>query len=154
MQRNRYRILISTPQGLDSSALVIAADRAGGLGMLNCTGQHNRDRAIGRMREFKVRSYAIRVEPHEVSQDWLEEAGENLVTVVCTSHGTPEQLRIACNHIRSVGRQALCEVTSMAQAEAALVGGCDGLIAVGHEAGGRVGTDSAFILLQAILAAD
>ena len=47
---------------------------------------------------------------------------------------------------------SVCEVTSVAEAEAALDAGSDGLIAVGHEAGGRVGADSAFILLQAILA--
>src|SRR5271157_3477984 len=152
MQRNRYLVLLATPQGLDSSALVIAADRAGALAILNYTGQDVRDRAIRRMQEFKVRSYAIRVQPHEVCQGWLDQAGENLVAVVCSNPGTPEQLKNACTRIHAASRRALCEVTSLAQAEAALDAGGDGLIAVGHEAGGRVGTDSAFILLQTILA--
>jgi len=152
MQRNRYLVFLATPQGLDSTAFVIAADRAGGLGILNCTGHGSRDRAIRRMREFKVQSYAILVQPHEVRQAWLVQAGENLVAVVCSSLGTPEQLKSACTRIHSANRQALCEVMSGAQAEAALDAGCDGLIAVGHEAGGWVGMDSAFILLQAILA--
>jgi len=138
MPRNRYRVLLATPQGLDSSALVIAADRTGGLGILNCTGQDIRNRAIRRMREFKVRSYAIRVHPHEVCQGWLDQAGENLVAVVCSNPGTPEQLKNACTRIHAASRRALCEVTSAAQAEAALDAGGDGLIAVGHEAGGSV----------------
>ncbi len=104
------------------------------------------------MREFKVRSYAIRVQPHEVCQDWLDQAGENLVAVVCSNPGAPEQLTNACTRVHAISRRVLCEVTSVPQAEAALDAGSDGLIAVGHEAGGRVGADSAFILLQAILA--
>jgi len=152
MQWNRYRVLLATPQGLDSSALVIAADRAGGLGILDGTGQDIRDRAIQRMRKFKVRSYAIRVQSQEVCQGWLDQAGENLVAVVCSNPGTPEQFKDACTRVHAISRRVLCEVTSVGQAEAALDAGSDGLIAVGHEAGGRVGTDSAFILLQAILA--
>src|SRR5208337_2389948 len=152
MQWNRYRILLATPQGLDSSALAIATDRAGGLGILDGTGQNARDQAIRRLRDFKVQSYAIRVQPHEVCQDWLDQAGENLVMVVCSNPGTPEQLRNACTRVHATSRRALCEVTSVAEAEAALDAGSDGLIAVGQEAGGRVGADSAFILLQAILA--
>ncbi|MGZ3488191.1 MAG: nitronate monooxygenase, partial [Isosphaeraceae bacterium] len=152
MQWNRHRVLLATPQGLDSSALVIAADRADGLGILDGTGQDVRDQAIRRLRDFKVQSYAIRVQPHEVGQDWLDQAGENLVAVVCSNPGTPERLRNACTRVHATSRRALCEVTSVAEAEAALDAGSDSLIAVGHEAGGRVGADSAFILLQAILA--
>ena len=46
----------------------------------------------------------------------------------------------------------LYEVTSAVEAQYAANAGCDGLIVVGNEAGGRVGADSAFILLQATLA--
>ncbi len=152
MQCNRYRVLVATPQGLESSALVIAADRAGGLGILDGTGQEIRDRAIRRIRDFRVRSYAVRVHPEQVWQKWLDRAGENLVAVVCTSSGTRGQLTHACAKIQAIGRRALCEITSLAEAETALDAGSDGLIAVGHEAGGQVGADSAFILLQAILA--
>ena len=152
MHLNRYSVLIATPQSLDGSALVIAADRAGGLGILDGRGQDIREQAIRRMRDFKVRSYAITVQPQEVCQGWLDQAGENLIAVLCAIPGTPEQFKNACTQIHATGRQAMCEVMSMAQAAAALDAGSDGLIAVGHEAGGRVGTDSAFILLQAILA--
>jgi len=62
-------------------------------------------------------------------------ARENLVAVVCPDPGTPEQLKYACTRIDAANRRALCEVTSVAQAEAALDAGSDGLIAVGHEAG-------------------
>ena len=139
MNWNGYRVLLALPQGLDSSALVIAAERAGGLGILDGTEQGLRDRAIRRMQEFRVRSYAVRVEPEQVSEGWLEQAGKNLVAVICTNSETPAQLNAACTRVKSTGRLVLCEVTSAAEAEAALDAGADGLIAVGHEAGGRVG---------------
>ena len=69
-----------------------------------------------------------------------------------TAIWTPEQLRNARALTQATGRRMLCEVSSVAEAELALDAGCDGLIAVGNEAGGRVGRDSAFILLQAITA--
>ena len=152
MNWNGYRVLLALPQSLDNSAVVIAAERAGGLGILDGTEQGLRDRAIRRMEEFKVRSYAVRIEPEQVSEGWLEQAGKNLVAVICTNSGTTTQLNAACTRVKSTGRVALCEVMSAAEAEAALDAGADGLIAVGHEAGGRVGPESAFILLQAVLA--
>ncbi len=104
------------------------------------------------MRDFQVRAYAIRVRADDVNQDWLDGAEENLVAVVCHSFWTPDQVRKARALTQASGRRMLCEATSVVEAELALDAGCDGLIAVGHEAGGRVGRDSAFILLQAITA--
>jgi acyl transferase domain-containing protein/NAD(P)H-dependent flavin oxidoreductase YrpB (nitropropane dioxygenase family)/NAD(P)-dependent dehydrogenase (short-subunit alcohol dehydrogenase family)/acyl carrier protein len=152
MPWNRHRVLVATPQGLESSALVIAADRAGGLGILDGTEQETRNRSISRIRDFRVRSFAVRVHPEQLCQDWIDRAGENLIAVVCSSPGTGERLKLACARIQALGRRALCEVRSAAEAQTALDAGSDGLIAVGHEAGGRVGADPAFILLQAILA--
>ncbi|WP_290062919.1 beta-ketoacyl synthase N-terminal-like domain-containing protein, partial [Amycolatopsis solani] len=52
------------------------------------------------------------------------------------------------------GRQVLAEVTSRASAARAVAGGAHGLIARGHECGGRTGELSTFVLLQALLADD
>jgi acyl transferase domain-containing protein/NAD(P)H-dependent flavin oxidoreductase YrpB (nitropropane dioxygenase family)/NADP-dependent 3-hydroxy acid dehydrogenase YdfG len=49
------------------------------------------------------------------------------------------------------GRVVLVQVTSIAEARAALQEGADGLIAKGSESGGRVGDEPSFILLQRIL---
>jgi acyl transferase domain-containing protein/NAD(P)H-dependent flavin oxidoreductase YrpB (nitropropane dioxygenase family) len=53
-----------------------------------------------------------------------------------------------------VGARVLVEVTSVAQARAAVRDGAHGVIAKGNEAGGPVGELSTFVLLQAVLAAD
>ncbi len=92
MQLNRYRVLLATPEGLDNTAFMIAADRAGTLGILEGTRSDTRDRAIRRIREYKIRSFAVKTELCEVCEDWLEKADESLITVVCSVRGTPEEL--------------------------------------------------------------
>lgn len=52
------------------------------------------------------------------------------------------------------GRRVVVEVTSPAEAIAAGAAGADGLIARGSEGGGRVGEQSSFVLLQALMADD
>ncbi|MGC8640896.1 MAG: SDR family NAD(P)-dependent oxidoreductase [Isosphaeraceae bacterium] len=149
---NQHQVLVATPQGLDGSALVIAADRAGALGILDASRLEFRTSVLARLREFGVRSFALRVCPGRVSEEWLAVAGESLVAVVCPASCWEREAPTNFRRIRDYGPRVLCEVVSAAQAERALADGADGLIAVGQEAGGCVGGDSAFILLQSILA--
>ena len=121
MQWNQYRVLVAAPQTLENSALVISADRAGGLGILNGSERDTRDRAIRRMRDFWVRSYAIRVHAGDICQDWLDDAGENLVAIVCHGFVTPVQLKNTCALTQATGRRLLCEVRSVVEAELASV---------------------------------
>ncbi|MCB9562278.1 MAG: nitronate monooxygenase, partial [Kofleriaceae bacterium] len=50
-------------------------------------------------------------------------------------------------------RTVLVQVTSLAEARAAVAAGADGLIAKGAEAGGRIGDETTFVLLQQLIAA-
>jgi acyl transferase domain-containing protein/NAD(P)H-dependent flavin oxidoreductase YrpB (nitropropane dioxygenase family) len=52
----------------------------------------------------------------------------------------------------AASRRVLAEVTSLAEAHAAIAAGAGGLIAKGSESGGRIGDTTAFVLLQQILA--
>ncbi len=54
---------------------------------------------------------------------------------------------------RAAGRRVLAEATSLGEARAALDAGADGVVAKGAEAGGRVGEETAFVLLQRLVAA-
>jgi acyl transferase domain-containing protein/NAD(P)H-dependent flavin oxidoreductase YrpB (nitropropane dioxygenase family)/NAD(P)-dependent dehydrogenase (short-subunit alcohol dehydrogenase family) len=45
-------------------------------------------------------------------------------------------------------RRVIVQVTSLAEARAAIADGADGLVAKGNESGGRVGEETAFVLLQ------
>jgi acyl transferase domain-containing protein/NAD(P)H-dependent flavin oxidoreductase YrpB (nitropropane dioxygenase family)/NAD(P)-dependent dehydrogenase (short-subunit alcohol dehydrogenase family)/acyl carrier protein len=49
---------------------------------------------------------------------------------------------------RQDGIEVLVEVTDLPGAQAAVAAGADGIILKGHEAGGRVGTDTSFVLAQ------
>src|SRR6185437_444687 len=53
---------------------------------------------------------------------------------------------------RESGRLVLAEAVSRAEIRRAIAAGASGLIVAGHEAGGRCGSDSSFVLLQAALA--
>lgn len=54
--------------------------------------------------------------------------------------------------LKGLGQRVFAEVTSLSEAQKALEAGADALIAKGHESGGRVGSSTTLILLQALRA--
>ena len=106
-----------------------------------------RDEAIASARS-SCRSTPL-VGSRYADQDLADEAGENLVAVA--RHRTLEQLGTH-GAVDATSPRASREVTSAAEARVRDAGVM--VIAVGQEAGGRVGADSAFILLEAILGGD
>lgn len=150
---NRHRVIVLAPGVDGGEALVIAAGRCGALGVWDATGDdRERARALARFDRFGVRSFGARLTARRVGAAWLDSAGENLSLVVLAGAWTDDELADAVARFRAQGRRIVREVISMAEADAAIVAGVDGLIAVGNEAGGRVGSDSSFIMLQALLA--
>ena len=117
------------------AALVEAVSRAGGLGVLDL----GRDataaaEALGHLQATGV-PFGVRV-PEGVSVPALP-AGAS--TVLVDAGGDVASF---------AGRRVLVQVTSEAEARAALAAGAAGLIAKGHESGGRVGEEGSFVLLQ------
>lgn len=149
---NRHRVLLATPRALDGSALVIAADRAGGLGILDASGPGFQEAILLRLRNFGVRWFALRVSPDRFCDEWIDLARESLAAVVCPLPRSRPEAAVLFRRIQEMGPRVLCEVLAADQAAEALAAGADGLIAVGHEAGGTIGSDTAFILLQSVLA--
>jgi len=68
--------------------------------------------------------------------------------VVAGIEPTPDALRDAAIKARELATRVFLEVTTLHEAQAAEEAGFDGVVAKGYEAGGRVGQESAFILLQ------
>jgi acyl transferase domain-containing protein/NAD(P)H-dependent flavin oxidoreductase YrpB (nitropropane dioxygenase family) len=152
MQSNPHRILAMAPRGRDSLALVVASWRAGGIGIVDGLQMGLTAEMSRKLDGFGVGSYAIRLRADQIAGEDFAGAGQPANLVVCAVPWNGDVLARACDCIHASGRTVVCEVVSVEEADAALAAGADGLIAVGNEAGGWVGSETTFILLQGILA--
>ena len=134
-----------TPLERPDAGLVVALASAGALGVLDL----GRDRVVGLAalrtlahRLSGSRTFGVRVPEGVVVADaeLPAEVGVVVVGDPATAGGFP-------------GRVVLAQVTSLDEARAAIAAGAAGLIAKGAEAGGRVGEETAFVLVQQLLAA-
>ncbi|MFG2617246.1 SDR family NAD(P)-dependent oxidoreductase [Streptomyces sp. NPDC048507] len=132
--------------------IVIAAERAGALGLLDL----GRDRPAAQRgfaalaRRLPGGRYGVRV-PTDCPIGPRELPAE-VDTVLLADPESHTARRIA-DWAAADGRPRVwAEVTSAAGAAAAASAGADALVAKGHEAGGRVGAATTFVLLQQLLA--
>ncbi|WP_284749693.1 type I polyketide synthase [Amycolatopsis sp. RTGN1] len=131
-------VVAVSPVRWPSARGVAAAVRGGGLGVLDLTGGAASDE-LALLGEWGVPAYGVRLTGPVAD---LPEAA----TTVLLTEDSP------CTAPDFPGRRVLAEVTSRASAARAVAGGVHGLIARGHECGGRTGELSTFVLLQALLA--
>ncbi|MGW0663604.1 SDR family NAD(P)-dependent oxidoreductase [Streptodolium elevatio] len=141
----RDLVLTIGPFEEPNGPLAVAAHRAGALGVVDL----GRDRAAALSALAEVvrrpdRSFGVRV-PVGCPVAPTELPGP--ADVVVLAHGAPWRVADA-----GPDRRVLVEVTSPAEARAAAAEGAYGVVAVGHEAGGRVGDLTTFVLLQHLLA--
>jgi acyl transferase domain-containing protein/NAD(P)H-dependent flavin oxidoreductase YrpB (nitropropane dioxygenase family) len=128
--------------------LVAALARAGALGVLDIG--HDPNIAQGALDEAARRirqPFGVRVpECFDATSLRLPD----LVRVVVVPASNVSAAREAC---AALGRRTLLvEVHDLGEARAATSAGAHGLIVKGHEAGGRVGEETTFVLLQRVLA--
>ena len=176
---SRDRILVADPCAQPNPSLVVAALRAGALGVLDLAtdgGDLGSDGVAELLADVTRRTrepFAVRV-PSDIvagdrprhlranssgagtaaSADHLpgDDLPDQVDTVVLTGPHDGGTLPAALNAWGS--RRVLVEVVSPAEAAAALVAGADGLVAKGCEAGGRVGDVESFVLAQQIARLD
>ncbi|WP_328455689.1 SDR family NAD(P)-dependent oxidoreductase [Amycolatopsis sp. NBC_00438] len=135
-------VVAVSPLAWPSARGVAAAARGGGLGVLDLTGPAGvAAEELALLAEWGLPAFGIRLARLPAGTDLPEAASTVLLTEdsPCTARDFP-------------GRRVLAEVTSRASAARAVDGGAHGLIARGHECGGRTGELSTFVLLQALLA--
>ncbi|MCF2530953.1 type I polyketide synthase [Yinghuangia soli] len=141
----RDLVLAVGPFEEPNGPLAVAAHRAGALGVVDLG--RDRARALAALAEVSrrpERSFGVRVPPGcPLAPGDLPEAAD----VVVLAHGSPWPVAAA-----GPGRRVLVEVVSPEEARAAAAAGAHGLIAVGHEAGGRIGDLTTFVLLQHLVA--
>jgi acyl transferase domain-containing protein/NAD(P)H-dependent flavin oxidoreductase YrpB (nitropropane dioxygenase family) len=142
------RLVALTPPGLDEPAIAIAACRAGGVGVLDLTysrDEHTASTALGRLVDFVGSGCGVKLGariPPRLPRE---------ITVVVLTPDDRDRVALQVTALRAPGRELLLEVTSLDEAQYGEELGVDGLIAKGHESGGRIGDETTFILLQRIL---
>ncbi|GGV85836.1 hypothetical protein GCM10015535_33110 [Streptomyces gelaticus] len=139
-------VLALHPFGVASARFTAAAARAGGLGVLDLTGDSRPAREqLGLAAEWARPGFGVRLGAgREILAPDLPAC---VHTVVLTAGATTTAADFP-------GRRVLVEVTSGSEARDAVAAGAHGLIARGHEAGGRVGELSTYVLLQQLLAGE
>src|SRR5256885_5379652 len=116
------------------AGLVAAVCEAGALGVLDLGRDRDAARRQLAMLAARAREFGVRFSvPLDV------ELPEGVVLVI-----VPRVADVA----RFAGRTVLVQVTSLDEAREAIAAGAAGLIAKGCEAGGRVGEETTFVLLQ------
>ena len=150
-----FQLIALTLPGFIDPSIPIAASRAGELGVLNL--EHTRDEkaardAIARMTRYTGQGCGIKLDSGApalvecVTSDLPEQVG-----VVILTPSDPEALRQQVSALRQRRLTVLLEATSLEHAQLGEQLGVDGLIAKGNEAGGWIGEETTFILLQHLL---
>ncbi|MGW6932108.1 SDR family NAD(P)-dependent oxidoreductase [Lentzea sp. NPDC054927] len=139
MPSDRERVLCLSPFSTPNPALVVAAARAGALGVLDLGPDAAAD--LARVAARDPRAFAVRL--HGPLATALPDAVDTVVV---------DLVRHVPNLAELGERRVLAVITSVAEAVAAIEFGATGLIAKGAESGGRVGGSPAFVLLQQVLA--
>ncbi|HEU4759831.1 MAG TPA: nitronate monooxygenase, partial [Dehalococcoidia bacterium] len=150
-----FRLMVVTPPGLIDPSLAIAASRAGALGVLNLEGAGNGQvalDAVERLARFARNDFGVRIgsDGDGLLEPLLSPLPDGLRLAVLAFSGR-NRLRQQIDLLHGRGVTAIVEATSEEEALAGLEAGCDAVIAKGHEAGGRVGDEGAFVLLQRLL---
>ena len=140
-------IFVLTAPGSSDPSLAIAAVRAGARGTLDLEYAHPESvsTAVDRLARFGRGPFGVKLG---------RDAATTLPQVLAAHRPAWVILAGGADHastarrLREAGVEVLVEVVSRAEAEAAVAWGIDGVVLKGHEAGGRVGADTSFILIQ------
>jgi acyl transferase domain-containing protein/NAD(P)H-dependent flavin oxidoreductase YrpB (nitropropane dioxygenase family) len=149
-----FEFIVSCPCGSTDSSVPIAASRAGALGVVNLeystspkAGRDDLEQlcALGRGRTGAL--------VHATALDAvLGFAPETLDAILLTGADAGELDRLVAA-VHASSRQAYVIALNLEQAIAAQAAGADAVIAKGHETGGFIGAEGAFVLGQRLLAA-
>lgn len=150
-----FQLIVLTPAGLCDPALAIAASRAGELGVLDLQyGAGDARQALASLAAQAHAPFGVKLDPADTEARTLLSTDEpDFLHTVILACGAGEHVAAAIAALRPHVRTILVEATDLPEATAALQAGADGVIAKGHEAAGRVGEESTFVLLQHLLGA-
>src|SRR5713101_1392212 len=150
-----FRLAVLSFPGLIEASTVIAASRAGELGVLDL--EYAQDqllalRAVERLAKAVTAGFGLKLngDSSDLIAKLMLKLPRHLETVILTSTD-PQNLGplVASFHAKNLA--VLLEATCVEHAQTGQTIGVDGVIAKGHEAGGRVSDETTFILVQRFL---
>lgn len=149
---HELEVLVLTPAGLCDSAVAIAACRADAHGTLDLEYVNDRNAVreeLARLAEFTTGPFGVRLgsRADTLLDEILAERHQRLSWVIL-SGGESADLQNAVARLRDARLQVLLEVVSAVEIEQTIQLECDGIVLKGNEAGGRVGEETSFVLLQ------
>ncbi len=148
---NTFQIATLTP-GLLQPSIAIATHRAGGLAILDFEYVRDEDaavRAIDKLNQVLPQGFGVKLSgatPGLIAR-LSSRLPSNLKTVVFTC-SDPKELGHGAQALREKSVSILLEARCLEHAQIAAALGFSGVIAKGHEAGGRVANETTFVLLQ------
>jgi acyl transferase domain-containing protein/NAD(P)-dependent dehydrogenase (short-subunit alcohol dehydrogenase family) len=149
-----FKIIVMTPAGSGDASLAIAAARAGHLGLFNAElplGPVRIEAGLAALSAATETGFGLAIPDPARAADLVGVwAGQGLEVVVLPAHAALDAPQMLAA-IRAAGVAVLLEATAWDDLLSGPVA-ADGLILKGHEAGGRVGEATSFILLQQALA--
>lgn len=148
-----FEVLAMNPPGFAGSAVAVAASRAGLSGGLAL--EHSPpseaarliDEAIGADVDFTV---SIATLSRQMEELVTRAASRGLKRVILCDPDSPD-LERAVATLRSTEVAVFIQATCLEHAQRAEKAGADGVVVKGSEAGGRVGEETTYILLQRII---
>ena len=143
-------VVVLTSPGEIEPSLAIAASRAGALGVLDLEFAPNLSVAaprIVKLAKFSSNHFGLQVRPEVPDFDLLFNANLKPSRVILVG-GESDWLSQAIEKLHAESITVLLEAVNLTEAARGVESGVDGLILKGHEAGGRIGADTSFVLLQ------
>ncbi|HUD73330.1 MAG TPA: hypothetical protein VMQ62_15340, partial [Dongiaceae bacterium] len=153
--RSGFEFLCLTPGGLPDPAIAIAASRAGACGVLDLELVASLDEAraaLATLARLARRPCGVKLDGRrpEFAHTLLATLPAEVRTVLITPGGDEANAGLVAA-ARARGARVLGEATSAEEATRMVAAGVDGLVAKGHEAAGRVGEETTFVLLQRLV---
>jgi acyl transferase domain-containing protein/NAD(P)H-dependent flavin oxidoreductase YrpB (nitropropane dioxygenase family)/NAD(P)-dependent dehydrogenase (short-subunit alcohol dehydrogenase family) len=151
----RFQLIVLTPPGLLDPSIAIAASRSGELGVLDLEYAYQDQAAraaISKMSQYTSHVCGIKLDGR--AQGFIDTVTSDLpeqVRVIILTPTEPDSLIPQVKALHDRNLSVLLETRCLDDALLGVEAKADGLIGKGNEAGGWVGQESTFVLLQRIL---
>jgi acyl transferase domain-containing protein/NAD(P)H-dependent flavin oxidoreductase YrpB (nitropropane dioxygenase family)/NADP-dependent 3-hydroxy acid dehydrogenase YdfG len=150
-----FELVVSTPHACNDVSLAIAGSRAGALGVADLQFTTDPSAALERLAPLVAHGrgrWGVLVDDEELLAAILDARLDGVDTVLVAAPDR-DQLSALVARARDRGVRTAAVATCLEHGIAAEGAGADVVVAKGHEAGGWVGEEGAFVLLQRLVSA-